>query len=98
MIKGQRLFTLNNITVSIYKDQIYINNKLTDKLTPARMEGKLIGVFREPARELITFKSFPNWTYDTQLINSIKIDKQFNRVSPLRESKKFIPVHRVTEE
>ena len=96
VLRLKTLFIWKGIKVAIGEGgTIYINGKPTNKLIPAMQEGQCIGVVMVDTGELVTIKSFPNYTFDTQLLSSVKTDKNINRVSKIDESKKFIPVSRV---
>ena len=88
VLRLKTLFIWKGIKVAIGEGgTIYINGKPTNKLVPAMQEGQCIGVVMVETGELVTIKSFPNYTFDTQLLSSVKTDKNINRVSKLDESK-----------
>lgn len=97
IVRLKTLFLWKGVKVSLGNSGIFINEKLTDKLVPAMQEGACIGVIVKATGELVTLKSFPNYTFDTQLLSSIRTDKNINRVSRIDESKEFVPVSRVRE-
>ena len=96
-ISRRYLFSIQNRKFYVSQLGIYIDGKLEPKLIPASQDGIVIGLIHSDSLELMTFQSIPNFSYRTQLHESIEAKPISQRISKINESKEFLPVSRERE-